>query len=293
MFIYRYIFIVLLIILRVLPASSQEGRLVKIVSNYEILCNENTEKIKLRICLPQDIYKKQLLGGVSFSVKPDRIYDENGRKYADFIISEPQKQKKISIIIPVKIFQCDYNTLSKSDSYENEPDSVLAKFLIEEKSIEKNNNLIQMKAKELNSKNRLKTVQNIFSYVNKNIKYKANGEDLGARYAIINREGDCSEFSHLFIALCRANSIPARYVVGYVTSLSENQCHAWAEVYFDNIGWVPFDPTENQTNHYKKMKNQYVYLYFIMNDGEETGYTDYTYWYQGERPVIRPKIMIQ
>ena len=40
--------------------------------------------------------------------------------------------------------------------------------------------------------------------------------DRGALYALKTKEGDCTEFMHLFVALCRANKIPARCIGGYV-----------------------------------------------------------------------------
>ena len=41
--------------------------------------------------------------------------------------------------------------------------------------------------------------------------------------------------------------IPARYVVGYLESSNNNDeaTHAWAELYFKNVGWIAFDPTHN------------------------------------------------
>jgi len=64
------------------------------------------------------------------------------------------------------------------------------------------------------------------------------------------KRGVCDEYSILFIALVRSLGIPARYVTGIV--YSENTYggffgnHAWAEVYFPNYGWVPFDTTFGQ-----------------------------------------------
>ncbi|QLE02944.1 transglutaminase family protein [Galbibacter sp. BG1] len=62
-------------------------------------------------------------------------------------------------------------------------------------------------------------------------------------------EGVCQDFSHLFCAICRENSIPARYVSGYLHQgigySGDSQLHAWAECYVPGIGWVGFDPTNN------------------------------------------------
>jgi len=56
-------------------------------------------------------------------------------------------------------------------------------------------------------------------------------------------EGVCRDLSHLGIALCRALSIPARLVVGYLYDLEPMDMHAWFEAYVNNR-WYTFDPTE-------------------------------------------------
>ena len=60
-----------------------------------------------------------------------------------------------------------------------------------------------------------------------------------------NPTGSCTEYTYLFIALCRANGLPARYVGGTVqrgpgTSV-DTSFHRWAEVYLPPYGWVPVD----------------------------------------------------
>ena len=57
-------------------------------------------------------------------------------------------------------------------------------------------------------------------------------------------EGVCRDLSHLGIALCRAISIPARLVVGYLYGLEPMDMHAWFEAYVDDR-WYTFDPTES------------------------------------------------
>jgi len=56
-------------------------------------------------------------------------------------------------------------------------------------------------------------------------------------------EGVCREFAHLGIALCRALSIPARMIVGYLYRLEPMDMHAWFEAYVGGA-WYTFDPTQ-------------------------------------------------
>ena len=72
-----------------------------------------------------------------------------------------------------------------------------------------------------------------------------------ASWVLKNKKGVCDELTNLFIALNRALGIPARFVSGITYTDSEQfkdpwSPHGWAEVYFPEYGWIPFDPTYGQ-----------------------------------------------
>jgi transglutaminase-like putative cysteine protease len=67
------------------------------------------------------------------------------------------------------------------------------------------------------------------------------------------RKGYCSYFAFAMTLMCRSIGIPARVVVGFFVHpdsgvlnfypVQANQAHAWVEVWFDEYGWIEFDPT--------------------------------------------------
>ena len=67
------------------------------------------------------------------------------------------------------------------------------------------------------------------------------------------KSGYCAQFASASVLMLREQGIPARVVTGFLaTEWSHDQgayqvrprdTHAWFEVYFDGIGWVPFDST--------------------------------------------------
>ncbi len=64
-----------------------------------------------------------------------------------------------------------------------------------------------------------------------------------------NRYGVCDEITNLFISFNRAVGVPARFVSGIAYSdlvADKWGNHGWAEVYFPEVGWVPFDVTYEQ-----------------------------------------------
>lgn len=67
-------------------------------------------------------------------------------------------------------------------------------------------------------------------------------------------KGNSMLYASVAVDALRAHGIPARYVEGYYLSASDMQngsensltgkdAHAWAEAYFDGIGWLPLDVT--------------------------------------------------
>ena len=67
-------------------------------------------------------------------------------------------------------------------------------------------------------------------------------------WVLAAREGVCDEITNLFVSFLRSLHIPTRYVSGmaYSSAINGFGPHAWAEVYFPNYGWVPFDVTFGQ-----------------------------------------------
>ncbi|MGB3570399.1 MAG: transglutaminase family protein [Phormidesmis sp.] len=60
------------------------------------------------------------------------------------------------------------------------------------------------------------------------------------------KSGTCRDYAVLFVAVCRAVGLAARFVSGYQEGDLEtatHDLHAWAEVYVPGGGWRGFDPT--------------------------------------------------
>jgi transglutaminase-like putative cysteine protease len=67
------------------------------------------------------------------------------------------------------------------------------------------------------------------------------------------QKGYCDYFATAMVVMARTAYLPARLVVGYSRGtydaandryvVTEADAHSWPEIYFDGIGWVPFEPT--------------------------------------------------
>jgi len=86
----------------------------------------------------------------------------------------------------------------------------------------------------------------IFDFVKNYLIYSEQTAEHSALWADNNKIGDCSEFTHLFSALCRAAGIPTMFVSGYGYNPQNGSNlavhgHAWAFIYLPGVGWAPMD----------------------------------------------------
>lgn len=76
---------------------------------------------------------------------------------------------------------------------------------------------------------------------------RETGSPLPAGITWTTKSGSCRDFAVLFIEVCRAIGLAARFVSGYqegdLDSL-DRHLHAWAEVYLPGAGWRGYDPTQ-------------------------------------------------
>ncbi|QAY73779.1 hypothetical protein ET445_10910 [Agromyces protaetiae] len=85
-----------------------------------------------------------------------------------------------------------------------------------------------------------------------------DGGGFGVIAAFLEKgEGYCVHFASTMAVLARELGIPSRISIGYtagsptderidnvlVVSVDSHDLHAWPELYFEGVGWVPFEPT--------------------------------------------------
>ncbi len=101
-------------------------------------------------------------------------------------------------------------------------------------------------------------VQRVLSYVIDHVRYVTPPAQYDALYSLGSGKGNCQNFSHLAAALMRAEGIPVRIVNGItlnkafdlkreggvLTFKMGQGRHSWIEVWFSDLGWVPFDPQQ-------------------------------------------------
>ncbi len=168
-------------------------------------------------------------------------------------------------------------------------DKEYVKYTKPTKNIDLNENIIRVASELAEGEDDLYVITHkIAEWVSKNIEYniKYGASTERASWILKNRIGTCDEFSSLFIALCRALGIPARYVSGVAYSnipeLEGFGNHAWAEVYFPGYGWVPFDPTYGEFGFVNPS-------HIKLKTSSDSGNTSTSYEWKGSKFDVSPE----
>ncbi|MDG0812066.1 DUF4129 domain-containing transglutaminase family protein [Cohnella rhizosphaerae] len=112
-------------------------------------------------------------------------------------------------------------------------------------------------------------LRNTYPYTNTPDLSLQKSKDIADAFLFEIKEGYCDYYSTAFVVLARSLGLPTRWVKGYATgsnrideegirngigyvpdpngagtyTVRNADAHSWAEVYFEGVGWVPFEPT--------------------------------------------------
>ncbi|SEG83937.1 Transglutaminase-like enzyme, putative cysteine protease [Nonomuraea solani] len=83
------------------------------------------------------------------------------------------------------------------------------------------------------------------------LRTQGHGNSALRDFLLRDRTGYCEQFAASMAVLARLVGIPSRVAIGYTggTKIGEqwqvgtNDSHSWPELYFEGVGWLPFEPT--------------------------------------------------
>lgn len=115
-------------------------------------------------------------------------------------------------------------------------------------------------------------VKAIEQYLRNTYPYELNvpntppGRDFVDYFLFDLKKGYCTYYATSMAVMLRTIGIPARYVVGFKMpdpplfgnnyDIKASLAHAWVEVYFNNYGWITFEPTAIYSQTYNKPSEQ-------------------------------------
>lgn len=283
------------------PSLAADTDLITLKINYKVSVSDSDSGLRQKLSLikkpsvvvtsliPKTIENKQEVLSTHFSIEPSKVFALGNNRYAEFVLENPKENLDIQITSKIKLFRDDLSSAIKRGNPNPAEVAVLESYLKEERHIEAKSPVIKDIADNIAGTDEIEVTKNIYNFVKESLEYdhsKAKSETAkayGAETVLKVGKGVCVEYADLFVALCRAKGIPAKYVGGITTEGNEeNKGHAWAEVYLTDYGWVPFDPTWGDTgaSDFDRLRPLYIYLTDVRND-EVLNYSDiygYKYW---------------
>lgn len=190
------------------------------------------------------------LSGKTYLPIPYRFVtdNENGNTILYYNLSD-KLFREDSIIISRK-----FNFVSYEYKYDNQreynaslklPDELIAFYTKSEKFLEQRDD-IAATADSITSgliKPREKA-EAIFRFIRDKMIYKYPPEKRGVIPVFECFQGDCGQYSYLFVTLARSAGIPSRCQNGFYFSPDKIGYHVWTEIFLEGYGWIPVDPTD-------------------------------------------------
>lgn len=222
--------------------------------------------------------------------------DKSGNKLAHIRLKEkitPGKSVTIQVKCKVQIYTISCKPVTSTFEKYDKESALYKKYTAPETHIESDNQKIKEKAAEIagDIDDCYLAAKKIYEFVISYMSYVRLDRCRGALYALEEKKGDCSEYSDLFIALCRARGIPARTVHGFTYSSSGDQLHDWAEIYIPGTGWIPVDATwgRHGKDYFGTITNKHIIVYtgrMLTAEESEFSWFYYLYHFGGKKPDV-------
>jgi len=205
------------------------------------------------LAVPKDMNNQKLLSDVQFQPAPvDFVTDRWGQKVAHFNFKNVPgtESRSVKMIVDVELYANRYFIRPERVGKLSEiPSDISEKYLQDDTKFSVNDPVIQNAVTKAvgDETNPYWIARRIFRHVIDKIEYELAGGWNIAPTVLDRGTGSCSEYSFVYISMCRAAGLPARYV-GSVVIRGDDACydkvfHRWVEVYLPHYGWVPIDPS--------------------------------------------------
>jgi transglutaminase-like putative cysteine protease len=227
----------------------------------------------IAMLIPRDTDKQQRKKtAIKIIPEPDvmKEYDDFfGNKVLYFAIQH--QHKKLSVSVTNEIEKINTTTLAinlysnipweeaRLQLFEPRPDFIDARQYISETGMTTIDNQITSYALQSFTPKRpmFEAAKELMQRIYKDFKFDPDFSTISTPVTEVMRlkRGVCQDFAHLAIACLRSLGLPARYVSGYIETLPPlgkiklvgvDASHAWFAVFIPNLGWMDFDPTNNQ-----------------------------------------------
>jgi glutamine cyclotransferase len=213
--------------------------------------------LDIYLAVPKDQRSQKILSELTFVPEPKEfLTDKWGQRVAHYHYDDVPAGKFVTASMKVKaeLYKARFFIFpGKVGSLSDVPEEISQRYLCDGAKYCVNDPTIRETARKVvdDETNCYWIARKLFDHVVRKMKYELSGGWNVAPMVLRRGSGSCSEYSFVYIALCRAAGLPARYVGSVVirgddASTDNGLFHRWPEVYLPNYGWVPVDPSSGR-----------------------------------------------
>jgi transglutaminase-like putative cysteine protease len=209
--------------------------------------------LDIYLAVPENLNNQEIVGSIEYFPQPtDFLTDQWGQKVAHYKYQNLEATKFVSAVMKIKtkLYKVRYFIFpEKVGQLKDIPKEITSRYLANDTKYSLSDPFIQKSAKEAmgTETNPYWIARKTFDYVIAHMEYELSGGWNIAPTVLKRGTGSCSEYSFVYIALCRASGLPARYVGSVAIrgddASDDDVFHRWVEVYLPNYGWIPVDPS--------------------------------------------------
>ncbi len=216
--------------------------------------NQIVKDVYLRVHIPSETFYQELIqinviGNENYIIKNHKNSSEKYIELHFNLLPNLVEKKEIRYILNINPKKIDIKKYLFKNNLEKE-----SKYLKSSENIELESNQIREIAYDIvkNGESLYDHLKLAYEFPSKYLTFVPSGKKNSVLTALTTKEGDCTEFSYLFVALSRSLGIPARETS--VFSFKKNSDflmpnHNSSEIFIDKYGWIPIDSNLSYGNY--------------------------------------------
>jgi len=217
----------------------------------------------------------------------------------DIPLSEPKRTKRhrdYTLSSDKPLYEKKKYLLKSALSYKLYTDNLSTMLKVDKETNDKTYDALRyVREQKLSPKEKANELVKFFQKQNLSYSLKPTGtnlDDFTDSFLLDSKNGYCVHFASAFASSARMLGIPSRIVTGFKGDkknminnyllVKSSDAHAWVELYFDDEGWVRFDPTTTATTnetpaqtqerlskeanpYFTKVNHYFLYSKYIIN----------------------------
>lgn len=226
---------------------------------------EDAKQISIWLPYPKNDVNQKITPLKILSPYPTNIYkDDEYGNYILYVSARNPECRSIKVEMKFRVRRCEYIRKGFEQMHKrtrNVSGPMLKRWLLPDQLVPVDDRIKRLAADVTQDKaTNPEKVRAIYDYTIDNLTYDKSGTGWGRGdicHAFEVKRGNCTDFHAVFIGLCRAVGIPAKFAIGFSLPAGRGQgeidsYHCWAEFYLKGYGWIPVDVSEGYKDPAKK-----------------------------------------